>query len=133
VVGVDTNSSTGAARESTLQSTHVDANLCDHPPCAPTNLQGTVSGGQMALSWTAPSDPDTGDSVAFWRIYRWTGTGPGFPGGRYDLIGALDSANHQVTTYTDTSADPGGVAQNYCVTAVDVEMNESPCSGGVSG
>ena len=136
VVGVDTNSSNGQPRESTNQSTHIDANLCDHAPSAPTNLTGSVTGGQVKLNWSAPAspaDPDTGDSIQFWRIYRWTGTGPSYPGGRYDLIGALDSSGNQVTTYTDASADPGGVAQNYCVTAVDTHMQESTCSNGVTG
>jgi Tfp pilus assembly protein PilV len=133
VVGVDTNSSTGLPRESTSQSTHIDANLCDHPPSAPTNLSGTLSGGQLSLSWTAPTDPDTGDSVESWRIYRWTGTGPSYPGSRYDLIGTQDANGNQVTKYTDSSPDPGGVTQNYCVTAVDSRMSESPCSGTVTG
>jgi hypothetical protein len=134
VVGVDTNS-LGQPRESTNQSTHVDANLCDHPPSAPTGLSGTLSGGQLELDWTAPSpaDPDTGDSIQFWRIYRWTGSGPSFPGSRYDLIGALGSSGSQVTSYTDVSPDPGGVARNYCVTAVDSHMDESPCSNVVTG
>jgi hypothetical protein len=89
----------------------------------------------MRLSWTAPSpqDPDTGDSIEFWRIYRWTGTGPTFPGNRYDLVGALGSSGSQVTSYTDNSADPSGNAQNYCVTAVDTHLNESPCSNVVTG
>ena len=135
VVGVDTNPATGAARESTQKSPTDDANLCDHPPSAPTGLTGSLSGGQMALSWSAPSpaDPDSGDSIAYWRIYRWSGTGPSYPSNRLDYIGALDSSGNQVTTYTDTSADPGGVAQNYCVTAVDTSLNESPCSGVVNG
>jgi Tfp pilus assembly protein PilV len=133
VVGVDTNSATGQPRESTSRSTAVDANLCDHPPSAPTSLAGTLSGGQMTLSWTAPTDPDSWDSVQFWRIYRWTGTGPGYPANRYGLIGTFGASGNAVTTYTDSSADPGGVAQNYCVTAVDTHMNESPCSNGVSG
>ena len=133
VVGVDTNSSTGLPRESTSQSTHIDANLCDHPPAAPTNLTGTASGSQITLNWTAPTDPDSWDSVQFWRIYRYSGASPNFPGDRYTLIGALDSSGNQVTTYADTSPDPGGVQQNYCVTAVDTHMNESPCSNAVTG
>jgi len=134
VVGVDTNPLTGLPRESTATSPKVDANLCDHPPTAPTNLAPTtLSGGQVQLSWTAPSDPDSGDSVAYWRIYRFTGSSPNFPGGRYDLIGALNSSGNQVTSYTDQSPDPGGVTQNYCVTAVDTHLNESPCSNVVTG
>ena len=42
VVGVDTNPSTGAARESTQRSPTDDANLCDHPPSAPTGLTGSL-------------------------------------------------------------------------------------------
>jgi hypothetical protein len=38
-----------------------------------------------------------------------------------------------VTSYTDSSPDPGGVTQNYCVTAVDTHLDESSCSGSVSG
>lgn len=133
VVGVDTNSSTGQPRESTSTSTAVDANLCDHPPSAPTNLTGTLSNGQIVLSWTAPTDPDSWDSIQYWRIYRYTGTSPSDPANRYSLIGTLDSTGSQVTSFTDSSPDPGGVSQNYCVSAVDTHMNESPCSNAVSG
>ncbi len=133
VVGVDTNSSTGLPRESTSKSTLVDADLCDHPPAAPTNLTGMASGGNIVLNWTAPTDPDSWDSIQFWRIYRYSNSTPNFPGSRYTLIGSLDSGGHQVTSYTDTSPDPGGNQQNYCVTAVDTHMNESPCSNVVTG
>lgn len=133
VVGVDTNSSTGLPRESTSTSTPLDANLCDHPPSAPTGLSGTASGGHITLNWTAPTDPDSWDSIQFWRIYRYSGTTPNFPGDRYSHIGTLDSSGNQVTSWTDSSPDPGGVQQNYCVTAVDTHMNESPCSNAVTG
>jgi hypothetical protein len=135
VVGVDSNPATGQPRQSTSTSPAVDANLCDHPPSAPTNLTGTLSNGQLQLSWTAPSpaDPDAGDSIAYWRIYRFTGSSPNVPGDRYDLIGALDSSGNQVTSYTDQSPDPGGAQQNYCVTSVDTHLNESPCSNAVTG
>jgi Tfp pilus assembly protein PilV len=134
VVGVDTNPVTGQPRVSTAKSPAVDANLCDHPPSAPTNLAGTLSNGQLTLTWSAPTDPDSWDSIEYWRIYRWTGSGgPSFPGGRYDLVGAVDSSGTQTTTYTDQAPDPGGVQQNYCVTAVDTHLNESPCSSAVTG
>lgn len=135
VVGVDTNSGTGAARESTWQSTPMNANYCDHPPNAPSSLSGTASSGSVALSWTAPSDSDSGwDKVIEYRIYRWPSTSSvTYPGSRYTLVGATSSSGGAVTSYTDSSADPSGVTQSYCVTAVDTHLDESPCSNVVSG
>ena len=127
VVGVDTDPTTGAPRESTAQSPRVDANLCDHQPYAPTTLSGTLAGGQLSLSWDAPSPaaPDSWDSIQAWRVYRWPSTrSVQIPGDRYQLVGNSPA----VTSYTDGSPDPGGVQQSYCVTAVDVQLNESPCS-----
>ena len=91
----------------------------------------------MRLSWSppvSPVDPDTGDSIEAWRIYRWNSTGSAqFPGSRLDLVGSLDSTGNPVTTYSDPNADPGGVTQSYCVTSVDTHLNESPCSNVVTG
>jgi prepilin-type N-terminal cleavage/methylation domain-containing protein len=128
VVGVDTDPSTGAPRESSAQSPKVDANLCDHQPNAPSALSGTLSNGQLALTWSAPSpaEPDSWDSIQAWRIYRWPSTrAVQIPGDRYQLVGNSPAA----TSYTDGSPDPGGVQQKYCVTAVDTHLDESPCSG----
>ncbi len=127
VVGVDTDPSTGAPRESTAQSPQVDANLCDHQPYAPTTLSGTLNNGQLALSWNAPSPaaPDSWNSVQAWRVYRWpSNRSVQVPGDRYQLVGNSPAA----ASYTDGSPDPGGVQQSYCVTAVDTHLNESPCS-----
>jgi Tfp pilus assembly protein PilV len=127
VVGVDTDPSTGAARESTAQSPRVDANLCDHQPNAPTTLSGTLNSGQLALSWNAPSPAasDSWNSIQAWRVYRWpSNRAVQIPGDRYQLVGNSPAA----TSYTDGSPDPGGVQQSYCVTAVDTHLNESPCS-----
>lgn len=127
VVGVDTDPSTGQPRESTAQSPKVDANLCDHQPYAPTTLSGTLSSGQLSLTWNAPSPAasDSWDSIQAWRVYRWPSTrSVQIPGDRYQLVGNSPA----VTSYTDGSPDPGGVQQSYCVTAVDVQLNESPCS-----
>jgi prepilin-type N-terminal cleavage/methylation domain-containing protein len=131
VVGVDTNSATGQPRISTQVSSPSDANLCDHPPNAPTSLSGSAVSGTVQLSWTAPSpqDPDLGDSIQAWRVYRWqTGGNPLFPGSRLNLVGTAGS-----TSFTDLSPDPGGATQSYCVTAVDRHLNESACSPVVSG
>lgn len=137
VVGVDTDPTTGQPRVSTLTSPQEDANLCDHPPSAPTSLSGTVSGGQATLSWTPPSSPispDPNDSILEWRIYRWApGNSIQFPGSRLDLVGYLSSQGQAVTTYTDPDADPGGAQQNYCVTTVDASLDESPCSNTWTG
>jgi hypothetical protein len=136
IVGYDTDPSTGLPRPSTFSSPLSDANLCNHPPNppVPNSLTATSSGGNIQLSWTAPSpgDPDAGDSIQDWRIYRWAATGSmSDPGSRYQLIGT--STSSPVTSYTDTSADPGGVTQNYCVTAVDTRLDESSCSNVVTG
>jgi prepilin-type N-terminal cleavage/methylation domain-containing protein len=127
VVGVDTDPSTRAPRESTARSPQVDANLCNHQPYAPTTLSGTLSGGQLALTWNAPSPPapDSWQSIQAWRVYRWpSNRAVQVPGDRYQLVGNSPA----VTRYTDSSPDPGGVQQSYCVTAVDTRLNESPCS-----
>ncbi|MBS1870853.1 MAG: prepilin-type N-terminal cleavage/methylation domain-containing protein [Actinobacteria bacterium] len=127
VVGVDSDPTTRAPRESTAQSPQVDANLCDHQPYAPTTLSGTLANGQLALSWDAPSPAasDSWNSIQAWRVYRWpSNRAVQIPGDRYQLVGNSPAA----TSYTDGSPDPGGVQQSYCVTAVDTHLNESPCS-----
>jgi hypothetical protein len=90
----------------------------------------------MNLSWAAPVapvDPDTGDSIQAWRIYRWATGATQFPANRLQLVGALNGLGGSVTTATDGSPDPLGVTQNYCVTAVDTRLNESTCSNTASG
>lgn len=127
VVGVDTDPSTGAPREGSAQSPRADANLCDHQPYAPSTLSGTLNTGQLSLSWAAPSPaaPDAWESIQAWRVYRWpSNRAVQIPGDRYQLVGNSPA----VTSYTDGSPDPGGVQQSYCVTAVDLHLNESPCS-----
>jgi hypothetical protein len=137
VVGVDSDPTTGQPRESTSLSPKIDANLCDHAPSPPTGLNATVVNGSIKLTWSAPSspvDPDPGDSIQAWRIYRWPASGSvQFPGNRLDLVGSVNSSGNSVTSYTDTSPDPGGVTQSYCVTSVDTHLDESGCSNAVSG
>jgi prepilin-type N-terminal cleavage/methylation domain-containing protein len=129
-VGVDTDPTTGQPRESTLTSPTSDANLCDLPPSAPSNLTATAASGAVTLAWTAPSDP-TG-SIQGWRIYRWaSGSNVGFPGSRLTYVGTTTAS--PVTHYTDSSPDPGGITQSYCVTAVDSRLNESTCSNTATG
>lgn len=137
VIGVDADPTTGAARASTQASPAFDANLCDHPPAAPSGLTGTLSSGSLNLSWSVPAspvDPDSWDSIQQWRIYRWApSTSAQFPGSRLQLVGALSPSGGANTTAVDNSPDPGGVAQNYCVTSVDSHLDESSCSNVFSG
>jgi hypothetical protein len=139
VRGVDRDPNTNQPRESTLESTHIDANLCDHPPSAPTNLTGSLSLGGLTLNWWAPAapvDPDASatppDGIQAWRIYRWDPSQGSTPqlsvANRLQLVGAGNGASF-VTTAGDPSPDPGGAPQDYCVTSVDTHLNESPCSG----
>lgn len=138
VVGVDTDPTTGLPRQSTVLSTKVDANLCDHPPKKAGTLSLTSGSGSITLSWALPGspvDPDTGDSIDGWWIYRWPKGGAfAAPGTRYAFIGSTDASGNWVTSYVDQSPDPGGTQQNYCVTGVDRILQESGgCSNTVTG
>jgi hypothetical protein len=135
VVGVDRDPNTNQPRESALKSVQVDANLCDHPPSSPSGLTGSLSTA-LTLNWWAPSapvDPDSasGDGITAWRVYRWPASQGSTPqlsvANRVELVGAGTGAS-LVTTASDPSPDPGGAAQDYCVTSVDTHLNESPCS-----
>lgn len=129
----DPNTNTPGA--TAFQTPPEDANVCDHPPNPPSNLGYALSGGSLNLSWAAPAapvDPDTadGDTISSWRLYRWPATQGATPpltvANRLQLIGAGGSPF--VTTATDQSPDPGGAPQDYCVTSVDEQLNESACS-----
>lgn len=135
VVGVDTDPITGQPRISTQTSPTSDANLCDHPPSTPSSLAATPANGAITLNWSAPASPgdiDPGDSIQGWRIYRWaSGANVSFPGSRLAYVGT--ASGNQVTSFTDTSPDPGGITQSYCVTSVDTHLNESTCSNLATG
>jgi len=74
------------------------------------------------LSWGASAgDPDVGDSVAFYRIYR---DGQDFID-RYDRTGTGSEL-----TYTDTNTN--GVQHDYYVVAVDTQLAESTFSNGAT-
>lgn len=137
VVGVDSDPVTGLPRQSALTSPSRDANLCDHPPSAPSGLTASLSGGMLNLNWTAPASPgdvDPGDSITAWRVYRWApGTGISLPGSRLQLLGNVSGSGGAVASAIDNAPDPGGTAQDYCVTAVDSFLNESACSNTVLG
>ena len=119
VVALD-RSPAGAVREGAA-STAINVNVPNTAPNAPTGLTLTPDAdGRLVLSWTpaSPGDRDSGDSVAFYRIYRGGTT----VGDRYDRTGSgADSS------YIDTEPGTGGAS--YWVTAVDTHLHESALAG----
>jgi Tfp pilus assembly protein PilV len=95
----------------------------NRPPNSPTLLTATQANGATTLSWTAavPADPDFGDGVAFYRIYR---DGIAFAN-RYDRTGAGTELS-----YVDGRTD--GTSHQYWITAVDKQLAESPRLGPVT-
>jgi hypothetical protein len=95
----------------------------NNPPNPPIGLLASTNNGTTILRWTAPSpaDPDPGDSIAFYRIYRDGTT----YADRYDR-----TATGSDLTYTDLQTD--GVPHTYYVTAVDTQLAESTLLGPVT-
>jgi hypothetical protein len=121
VVAVDRDA-TGGQREGAA-SDDVPVTQTDTPPNPPTGLLASTNNGTTILRWSAPSpaDPDPGDSIAFYRIYR---DGSAYAN-RYDRTGTGADL-----TYTDTQTD--GVQHTYYVTAVDTQLAESTLLGPVT-
>ena len=92
-------------------------------PYAPVGVTASTSGGVTTLTWTKPSpeDPDSGDSINFYRIYR-DGTDVG---SRYDRWYSTASSVSWQDTHT------GGTEHTYYVSAVDTHFGESTLSGPV--
>ena len=99
--------------------------LDNQRPYAPTSLTATRNNGTVTLTWTRPSpeDPDTGDGIEFYRIYR---DGRAL-GDRYDRW--FDGG--ATATWQDTAT--GGTPHTYRVTAVDKHYAESDFLGPVTG
>ena len=118
VAAVD-RSPSGAFRAGAL-SAPATAPTGNTRPNPPSNLTPASSGGSTILRWTAPAvaDPDPGDSIAFYRIYR---DGIAYED-RYDRTSAL--------SYTDTATS--GNVHTYYVTAVDTHLAESAPIGPVT-
>jgi type II secretory pathway pseudopilin PulG len=127
VVAVDQNGST--PREGT-QTASIDVNGCDHKPKNIGGFSKVVNAdGTVTFDWDLPGnpvDPDSGDTLIGYRVYRWAGSGgETIPDERIEYV--LGSST---LTWTDVSPQPGGVTQNYCVRGVDTHMQESDkCSG----
>jgi hypothetical protein len=112
----------GALREGAASPTRT-VTTTNQPPNPPLNLTASLSGGNVVLRWDpgVVSDPDLGDSVAFYRIYR---DGTAYAD-RYARTGSGDER-----TFTDTRT--GGQQHTYRVTAVDTQLAESELTPGVT-
>ena len=102
----------------------------NQPPFAPVTVSASTSGAgtssavvTLTIQRPTPEDPDTGDSIAFFRIYR-DGTQVK---DRYDRWYGGGAS----TTWQDIHT--GGTAHTYYVTAVDTHYGESAMVGPVSG
>ena len=94
----------------------------NNAPLPPGTLSASTANGNTVLSWGASAgDPDVGDQVAFYRIYR---DGQHFAD-RYDRTGTGAEL-----TYTDTNTN--GVQHDYSVVAVDTQLAESTFSNTVT-
>jgi prepilin-type N-terminal cleavage/methylation domain-containing protein len=123
VVAVDLDPD-GNQRNGDASTVRTVSSGANNSPFPPTNLTGTKPGdGTVVLNWTAPSppDPDTGDGIAFYRIYR---DGTAFAD-RYDRTGTGTEV-----TYTDKKL--GNQTHTYWVTAVDDHLAESTLLGPVT-
>ncbi len=120
VTAVDRDPS-GNLRDS-VASTALNAyapNNAPSPPTWATTPLTKLANGSTQLAWNlSPGDPDSGDSVAFYRIYR--------DGQRYDTTGTGTD-----TTYVDSN--PGGTTHSYVIRAVDTHEAESSATSTVTG
>ena len=121
VVAVD-HDPAGALREGPASTSHA-VTLTNTAPAPPGTLTAAPDGaGNTVLSWVAsPGDPDVGDGIDFYRIYR---DGTAYAD-RYDRTGTGSEL-----TYTDTNT--GGATHIYRVVAVDTQLAESTFSNGAS-
>lgn len=134
VAGVDTAPGTGALRDG--PPSYLTVVSGNQVPSAPTNVSACLGGlpgctepdgtpasdGSTVLRWTGSTDPDAGDSILFYRIYRDGSTyahryGTFFP----DATGAL--------AWTDPDTPSG--QHTYRLTAVDTQFGESSLSAPV--
>jgi prepilin-type N-terminal cleavage/methylation domain-containing protein len=105
------------------RSASVTVPATDTPPTPPATVVAAKSGSNTVLSWTAASDPDAGDSVQFYRIYRdgtdWVN----------DYFASTASGSN--LSFTDTTTN--GDVHTYWVVAVDQSFTESrPLGSGVT-
>lgn len=108
----------GALRDGVAASNHTVA-TGNRVPATPTI--GSAA-GYGTIGWYAVTDPDRGDSVDFYRIYRDGQT----LAHRYDVVDAVGDP----VLWTDDAT--GGTSHTYYVVAVDTRLGESGFSNAVT-
>ena len=108
---------TGAA------STTLSVTTSNRAPAVPSIASAATYG---TIYWTQTTDPDSGDSVDYYRIYR-DGTGLA---NRYDVIDNVPASGTSYVLWTDPN--PGSTTHTYRVTAVDTHAAESNMSNSVT-
>jgi prepilin-type N-terminal cleavage/methylation domain-containing protein len=93
------------------------------PFTAGGTLRAAKSGSNTILSWGAVTDPDPGDSIQFYRIYR-DGT---------DWVSNFYGQTSGPATTTFTDSQTGDVPHTYYVVAVDQSFVESRPLSGANG
>lgn len=125
----------GALREGALA--YINVNQANKAPNAPTNFAVIAAPSGPTLSWTLPNtlDPDNGDTIDSFRIYRRVGSANGGTTPVYteridrDSLKALCVGTS--CSYVDTTAN--GTTHTYWITAVDTRMRESSFVGPKTG
>jgi Tfp pilus assembly protein PilV len=126
VLGWDTapNGSTRPGSKATLSvGCYTPGTGCttfDSPPTTPGTPTATTSGSDVTVTWVASTDPDTGDSIRYYRIYRTVQSGgvcPTAPGVDDRVATVVGS-----TSFEDSNV---GATSCYWVTAADSSLAES--------
>jgi prepilin-type N-terminal cleavage/methylation domain-containing protein len=116
-----------------------NVNVSNTRPLEPDNVTIVRTGTRVTISWTNPTnggtmpsgDPDTGDCIDFFRVYRRDLNGTTWEysdrvertvfGNAASPCGATGESSNSVTLTEETST-----AKRYRVTAVDTHLAESP-------
>jgi hypothetical protein len=118
VVAYDTGPSGRRAGDHSTALTVLPA--CGGSPCnePPNEPDVAFANGTLTISAATPEDPDSGDGVDFYRVYRTSSSAPpSGPGDRYDVV--------ENSAGTVTWSDPSPGTYHYWVTAVDGHYSES--------
>jgi prepilin-type N-terminal cleavage/methylation domain-containing protein len=127
----------GATRQGALA--YVEVNTAQNSaPKAPTTLTATASGGNVTVGWKIPAtpfDPDTGDTIESFRVYRraagtpnstaWTYLNRIDPDGYDSMTAFCGGAVTAGASCSFLDDNTGGVTHQYMVTSVDSHLRES--------